>query len=62
MWMMGIYVMNDHYIQKQQYNEYMNKLEKLSNINYNHSFENGSFSEGCPALQYSTQDAGTKST
>jgi hypothetical protein len=46
MWMMGIYVMNDHYIQKQEYNEYMNKLEKLNNINYNHSFENGSISEG----------------
>jgi hypothetical protein len=59
--------MNDHYIQKQQYNEYMNKLEKLNNINYNHSFENGSLSEGRPALQYTypgcllTQDAGTKS-
>jgi hypothetical protein len=39
----------------------MNKLEKLNNINYNHSFENGSLSEGRPALQYTTQDAGTKS-
>jgi hypothetical protein len=41
--------MNDHYIQKQQYNEYMNELENLSNINYNHSFENGSLSERYPA-------------
>ncbi len=56
-----IYIMNDHYIQKQQYSEYMNELENLSNINYNHSFENGSLSERHPALQYPTQGAGTKS-
>jgi hypothetical protein len=31
---MCIYIMNDHYIQNQQYNEYMNELENLSNINY----------------------------
>jgi hypothetical protein len=40
----------------------MNKLEKLHNNNYNHSFENGSLSERRPALQYPTQDASTKST
>jgi hypothetical protein len=34
MWTMGIYIMNFHYIQKQQYNEYMKELENLSNINY----------------------------
>jgi hypothetical protein len=39
----------------------MNKLEKLNNINYNHSFENANFSERRPALQYPTQDAITKS-
>jgi hypothetical protein len=38
----------------------MNKLEKLNNINYNHSFENGSLSERCLASQYQ-QDAGKKS-
>jgi hypothetical protein len=38
--------MNDHYIQKQQYNEYINELENLINIKYNHSFENGSLSGG----------------
>jgi hypothetical protein len=55
MWTMCIYIMYDHYIQKQEYNEYMNKLEKLNNINYNHSFlENGSLSERCPASQYPT--------
>jgi hypothetical protein len=58
---MGIYVMNDHYIQKQQCNEYMNKLEKLNIINYNHSFENGSLLERRPALQYPTWGASTKS-
>jgi hypothetical protein len=62
MWMMGIYVMNDHNIQKQQYNECMNKLEKLNNINYDNSFENGILSEGHPASQYPTQDTCTKST
>jgi hypothetical protein len=44
------------------YNVYMNKLEKLNNINYNHSFENASLSERRPALQYPTQDASTTST
>jgi hypothetical protein len=39
----------------------MNKLEKLNNINYNHSFENGNLSERHPALEYPTQDASTKS-
>jgi hypothetical protein len=56
-----IYVMYYHYIQKQEHNEKINKLEKLNNINYNHSFENDSLSERCPALQYPTQDASTKS-
>jgi hypothetical protein len=46
MWTMHIYIMNDHYIQKQQYNEYINELENLINIKYNHSFENGSLSGG----------------
>jgi hypothetical protein len=36
-------------------------VEKLSNINYNHSFENASLSERHPALQYPAQDASTKS-
>jgi hypothetical protein len=54
--------MDDHYIQKQQYHEYMNELENLSNINYNHSFENGSLSEICPASQYPAWGASTKST
>jgi hypothetical protein len=40
----------------------MNKLEKLNNINYNHSFENACLSEGRLASQYPTQDAGTTST
>jgi hypothetical protein len=39
----------------------MNKLEKLNNNNYNHSFENGSLSETRPALQYPAQDTSTKS-
>jgi hypothetical protein len=38
--------MNDHYIQKQQYNEYINELENSINIKYNYSFENGSLSGG----------------
>jgi hypothetical protein len=42
-------------------NNIMKKLEKVNNIKYNHSFENGSLSERCPALQYPTQDASTKS-
>jgi hypothetical protein len=46
---------------KKQYNEYMNTLEKLNNINYNHSFENGSLSERHTASQYPTWGAGTKS-
>ncbi len=45
-----IYIMNDHFIQKQQYNEYINELDNLINIKYNHSFQNGSLSERCPAL------------
>jgi hypothetical protein len=39
----------------------MHKLEKLNNINYNHSFENGSLSERHLALQYPTWGASTKS-
>jgi hypothetical protein len=38
--------MNDHYIQKQQYNEYIIELENLLIIKYNHSFENGSLTGG----------------
>jgi hypothetical protein len=38
--------MNDHYIQKQQYNEYINELENSINIKYDYSFENGSLSGG----------------
>jgi hypothetical protein len=44
------------YIQKQLCNECMNQLEKLNNINYNHSFENGSL-----AISY-MRCCGTKST
>jgi hypothetical protein len=40
----------------------MNKLEKLNNINYNHSFQNASLSERCPASQHPTQEASTTST
>jgi hypothetical protein len=39
----------------------MHKLEKLNNINYNHSFENGSLSERRPTSQYPTWGAGKKS-
>jgi hypothetical protein len=45
-----IYIMNDHFIQKQQYDEYISELDNLINIKYNHSFQNGSLSERCPAL------------
>ncbi len=56
-----MYIMNDHYIQKQLYNGYMNELENSINIKYNHSFENGSLSERHWALQNPTRGAGTKS-
>jgi hypothetical protein len=53
--------MNDHYIQKQQYNRYMNELENSINIKYYHSFENGTLSERLRATQNPTRGAGTKS-